>query len=67
MRTLLNVDEAAKFLNIHPVSLRRLVSKKKIPFIKRLGIGVKFDPDKLESWVRAGEVEPDGNRNKTGK
>ena len=58
MRTLLNVDEAAKFLHIHPISLRRLVSKKKIPFIKRYGIGVKFNPERLESWVREAEIEP---------
>ena len=58
MRTLLNVDEASKFLNIHPTSLRRLVSKKKIPFIKREGIGVKFNPERLETWVREAEIEP---------
>ena len=62
MRTLLNVNEAAKILHIHPMSLRQLVSKRKIPFIKRLGIGVKFDPDRLESWIREGEIEPGSKR-----
>ena len=59
MRSLLTVDEAAKPLHIHPTSLRRLVSKRKIPFIKRDGIGVKFNIEKLEAWVREGEVEPE--------
>lgn len=58
----MNVDEAARLLHVHPISLRRLVSRKEIPFIKRKGIGVKFDPDRLESWVREGEVEPGGNK-----
>jgi len=58
MRTLLTVEEAAKFLHIHPMSLRRLVSKRKIPFIKREGIGIKFNIEKLEAWVREGEIEP---------
>lgn len=60
MRSLLNVNEASKLLNVHPTHLRRLVSKKRIPFIKgELGIGVKFDPEKLESWIKAGEVAPE--------
>lgn len=59
MRPLLTVDEAAKWLHIHPISLRRLVSKKTIPFIKRSGIGVKFDPERLETWIREGEIEPE--------
>jgi len=59
MRSLLTVDEVAKLLHIHPTSLRRLVSKRKIPFIKRDGIGVKFNIEKLEAWVREGEVEPE--------
>lgn len=58
MRPLLTVDEAAKLLHIHPTNLRRLVSKRKIPFIKREGIGVKFDVETLEAWVREAEVEP---------
>ena len=62
MRTLLNVEEAAKFLNIHPISLRRLVSKKEIPFIKRYGIGVKFSPERLESWVQEAEFEPSNDK-----
>lgn len=60
MRPLLNCAEAAKLLHIHQTNLRRMVSKKKIPFIKREGIGVKFNPDRLEAWIEEGKVEPDG-------
>lgn len=62
MRALLNVDEAAKLLHVHPTNLRRLVSKRKIPFVKREGLGVKFDPERLEEWVKEGTVEPEGKR-----
>jgi len=58
MRTLLTVNEAAKLLHVHPVSLYRLIGKKKIPFIKIEGIGVRFDPERLEIWVREAEIEP---------
>lgn len=58
MRSLLTVDEAAKLLHIHPTNLRRLVSKRKIPFIKREGIGVRFNPERLESWVQEATIEP---------
>ena len=59
MRALLTVDEAAKLLHIHPTNLRRLVSKRKIPFIKREGIGVKFSPERLEVWIKEAEIEPE--------
>ena len=61
MRSLLTVDEVAKLLHIHPTNLRRLVCKRKIPFIKREGLGVKFSPEKLEAWVQEGAIEPDGH------
>lgn len=59
MRPLLTVDEAARLLHVHPTNLRRLVSKRKIPFIKKPGLGVKFNPEKLEAWIQEGEVEPE--------
>lgn len=58
MRALLNVDEAARFLHVHPTNLRRLVAKRKIPFIKREGLGVKFSPERLEQWLSEATVEP---------
>lgn len=62
MRNLLNVSEASKLLNVHPTNLRRMVSKKKIPFIKREGLGVKFSPDRLEAWLKEGSYEPGDNK-----
>jgi excisionase family DNA binding protein len=63
LRPLLNVAAVAKILNCHETHIRRLVSKKKIPFIKgELGIGVKFNPDRLEAWIEEAEIEPDGNK-----
>ena len=61
MRSLLTVDEAAKLLHIHPTNLRRLVSRRKIPFIKREGIGVKFNAERLEAWIKEAEIEPGDN------
>jgi len=58
MRPLLNCREASKLLNIHETNLRRMVSKKTVPYIKKPGLGVKFDPEKLEAWVQEGQVEP---------
>ncbi|MCK4430973.1 MAG: helix-turn-helix domain-containing protein [Candidatus Aminicenantes bacterium] len=55
----MTVDEAARLLHVHPTNLRRLVSKRKIPFIKKPGLGVKFNPEKLEAWIQEGEVEPE--------
>lgn len=59
MRALLNVQETARLLHIHETNLRRLISKRKIPFIKLEGIGVKFDEEELESWIAKGKVKPE--------
>jgi len=60
MRPLLTVNEAAKLLHCHPTHIRRLCGKKRIPHIPgKLGIGVKFNPEKLEAWVREAEIEPE--------
>ena len=58
MQKLLNCREAARMLNIHETNLRRMVSKRKIPFIKKPGLGVKFSPERLETWIKESEIEP---------
>jgi len=62
MQKLLNCREAARMLNIHETNLRRMVSKKTVPYIKKPGLGVKFNVEKLEAWIAEGEVEPKGKR-----
>lgn len=52
MKPLLTVRELAKLLKVHEVSVRRLISKKIIPFLKIPGIGVRFLPDEIEKWIK---------------
>ena len=52
MKPLLKVDEVAKLLKIHPTGLRRLVQKERIPFMRIPGVGIRFNIDKLEEWVK---------------
>ena len=55
MTTLLTIKEAATRLKVHPQHLYKLVYAQKVPFIRRPGLGVRFDPDQLDAWVREGE------------
>lgn len=57
MTTLLTIKEAAERLKVHPQQLYKLVYAKKVPFIRKPGVGVRFDPDTLDAWVREGEVK----------
>lgn len=53
--------EAAEFLGISPLTLRRYVMLKKIPYLKPFGKGktpVLFDPAALSEFVKASRVEP---------
>ena len=47
---LLTIQEAAKYLDIHPITLYKWVENKKIPAAK-LGKNWRFKKEKLEAWI----------------
>lgn len=57
MKELLTVKEAAPILKIHPQHIYRLVYQKRIPYIKKPGLGIRFDPDEIEKWIEEGKVQ----------
>ena len=54
MERLLTVREAAELLSIHPKSLYRLISQRRIPFIRKPGIGYRLRHSDLEKWLEEG-------------
>ncbi len=60
MRKLLTVIQAAEMLNVHKITLYKLIETKKIPYIRKKGLGIRLDPDQLEAWAKKGEVEVNG-------
>ncbi len=48
--SLLDVEGLAHWLGVEVVYVRRLVSERRIPFLK-LGKYVRFDPDEVAGWV----------------
>jgi excisionase family DNA binding protein len=54
---LLDVAEVAEWLGVEVVFVRRLVSERRIPFVK-LGKYVRFVPDDVAGWVDELRVEP---------
>jgi len=51
---LITVEEAAKYLDIHPVTLYRWARAKKIPAVK-MGKVWRFKKEKLEAWLERQE------------
>ncbi len=48
----LNVAEAACLLSIHPVQLRKLISRGEVPGAKKIhGVGIRLDRVRLEGWL----------------
>jgi excisionase family DNA binding protein len=47
---LINVEELAAWLGIEIGFVRRLVSERRIPFIK-IGKFIRFDPDEVATWI----------------
>ena len=56
-RPLLDVQDVATWLGVDVVYVRRLVSERRIPFLK-IGKYVRFDPDEVLSWMDGMRVHP---------
>lgn len=54
---LIGIQEAAHYTGVSPTTLYKWVSQRKIPYIK-MGRLVKFDPVKLEEWIKQQAVMP---------
>jgi excisionase family DNA binding protein len=58
--TLIDIPTAAKHLGISPRHIRRLVTERRIPYLK-LGHFIRFDPDdELEEWLDDHRVQTVG-------
>ena len=57
-RRWLKVSEVATALGVHPVTIRKLISRRSIPFVKKPGVGVRIDWPKLERQLERAEVLP---------
>ena len=53
----LTLREAAEYLNVTERWAQRAVAERRIPHIKGIGHGLRFDPDALDRMVEAHTVE----------
>ena len=49
---LLTVRDVAEFLHVHPATVRRLITRGEIPFL-RIGRSVRLSRSDLELWMAA--------------
>jgi excisionase family DNA binding protein len=56
-RPLLDVEGLAEWLGVEVVFVRRLVSERRVPFVK-IGKYVRFEPDKVAAWIGGQRVAP---------
>lgn len=56
-RPLLTTGEAATYLNVTERWLKRAVAEQRIPYIRGIGQGRRFDPDALDRMVAEHTVE----------
>jgi excisionase family DNA binding protein len=59
---LIDVKEAAGWLGVTPQTLYKMVSQRRVPYVK-VGGALKFDPDKLQAWIKDNSVMPMPKRN----
>jgi excisionase family DNA binding protein len=56
-RPLIDIATVAEWLGVGERHVRRLVSERRIPYVK-WGHYVRFDPAHIDEWLRANEVPP---------
>ena len=57
-RRWLRVNEFAELIGCHPVTVRKLIRRRAVPFVKRSGIGIRVDFKKFEDEMERTEVLP---------
>ena len=60
MKKLLTVIQAAEMLGMHKITLYKLIEAKKIPHIRKEGLGLQLDPNQLDNWTESGEIKSNG-------
>lgn len=54
---LLSIQQVAEALNIAKITVYKMVSAKRIPFVK-LGSRVLFEPEKIAAWIEEQSIRP---------
>jgi excisionase family DNA binding protein len=57
-RGLLTVKELSTYLRVSPCAVYRLVEKHEIPFIRRPGMGLRFQREAVEEWLEKHTLGP---------
>lgn len=61
---ILTVVQVAQLLQIHIKTVYRLISERRIPFLRKPGIGYRFIRTDLMLWLQEGYERPDGWKNR---
>jgi excisionase family DNA binding protein len=48
----LTASQAAQFLHVHPKTIYRLIAERRIPFIRKPGLGYRFLRSELMQWLK---------------
>jgi excisionase family DNA binding protein len=57
-KELLNYMGAAEYLGLSPLTLRRYVSRRLVPYLKLGPSAVRFTPEDLDHWLESRKVNP---------
>jgi excisionase family DNA binding protein len=51
MTELISVQQLSEKINFAPRTIYRWINERRIPYVKMPGNGVRFDTQKIESWI----------------
>lgn len=56
-RRWLRVAEVAELLGCHPVTVRKMIGRREIPFVKRKGVGIRCDWREFEQQLERDSIK----------
>lgn len=60
-RRWLRVAEAAERLGVHPRTIRKLISRRQIPYFKKAGVGIRIDWETYEAELERYKIPARGS------
>jgi len=59
-RRWLKIKEVGEYLGMHPASVYRACKRKKLPYVKISGVGVRIDKKELDALFEREKILPEG-------
>lgn len=56
-KRLLNIKELSEYIGYSPTTIRRMITRRQIPFVHGPGGSYRFDVRRIDQWIKVYSIE----------